>query len=228
MQLVLQIGIRADLDYMLERLRPAFPALQPFPVLDPMAQLVKSLISSRTKDEVSWPSFWKLVGFYPSWRLMAEAPVDEIESAIAEVKFAKEKAANLLLTLRKVAAEHPDFNLQFLGEMSVPDAHRWLERLDGVAVKVAASTLNFSTLSRPSFVIDSHVLRVLQRYGAVVYSADSGKAYRAVMGSVPDWSPGRLVELHRLMKRLGQSWCQKLDVACNGCPLAERCAKRFE
>ena len=61
MQLTLQIGIRTDLDYILERLRPAFPALQPFPVLDPMAQLVKSLISSRTKDEVSWPSFWKLV-----------------------------------------------------------------------------------------------------------------------------------------------------------------------
>ncbi|MBN9222150.1 MAG: endonuclease [Mesorhizobium sp.] len=227
MQLTMRIGMDADLLYIVERLRQRFPPLPPFPRLDPISQLVKSLISSRTKDEVSWPTFWKLVGLYPQWRQMMEAPVSDIERAIAQVTFAEDKAANLLLTLRGVAKEHPDFDLTFLGDMTVSDAHKWLQGLDGVAVKVAASTLNFSTLNRPSFVIDSHVLRVLQRYGLVSHAADSDKAYRAVMGAIPDWSAEQLIELHRLVKKLGQSWCQKWDVRCDECPLAERCVRRI-
>jgi endonuclease-3 len=227
MQLTLQIGIQADLRDIVEQLRFAFPLLAPFRALDPMSQLVKSLISSRTKDKVSWPTFWKLVELYPQWPLMMQASESAIETVIADVTFPEKKAANLLLTLRKVAAARADFSLDFLGDMPVPDAHRWLERLDGVAVKVAASTLNFSTLNKPSFVIDSHVLRVLRRYGMIQHTADSDRAYRLVMGSIPDWSAERLVELHRLMKKLGQGWCQTGDVKCGVCPLAERCAKHI-
>ena len=226
MQLTLHIGISGDLVDILSR--PAFPHLPPYPSLDPISQLVKSLISTRTRDEVSWPAFVELISLYPQWNLMARASLKALETALAQVTFPEVKAATLSRALHDLAKWQPDFDLGFLGGMPVDRALEWLQRLDGVGMEIAAATLNLSTLRRPAFVIDTHVLRILQRYGLVSPTADSRKAYRVVMGSTAEWNADELFELHRLMKALGQRRCGKLDIGCDGCPLAGNCAKRIQ
>lgn len=228
MQLLLGLGIATDLVRIRDQLRGALPKEGPFRLLDPIAELVNALISSRTRDEVSGAAFASLTARYPSWQAMTDASVADIETLLSDVFDFKNKAANLQRTLRIVAAAHPDFNLGFLGRMSVPEALAWLEELPGVGPKVAAAVLNFSTLARPCFVVDTHVQRVLGRYGIVRSNCPTGGIRDCVMGVLPGWSAEELAELHLLLKRLGQSRCGKLERRCAGCPLAESCSRRTD
>lgn len=225
MQSAFSFGRREQLTAVRDALRQAMPGIdRPF-VLSPMAQLVKSLISSRTKDSVSWPVFFRLLERFQDWRAMAQASVDRMEASLAEVTHAKDKAANLLRTLRTIGRHHPDFDIGFLRHMPLEDALAWLEKHPGVGPKVAASVMNFSTIGRASFVVDGHVLRLLKRIGLIGGKAGTAAAYDRVMEILPDWPAEDLVELHVLLKRLGQTVCTFHDRQCGKCPIAEICPR---
>jgi endonuclease-3 len=228
----LDFGAAAEPTHMHDVLTAVFGRLQSFERQDPISQLIKSLISSHTPDEVSEAVYRRLASRYPDWSELAAAPSNEIEAAIADVTQAQAKARQLSRALRRIAASHPDFRLDFLGHLPVEQAVRWLERLPGVGRKVAAETLNFSTLNRPAFVIDTHVLRVLRRLGFVGPKADIRRAYYAVMAAAEYWSAKELAELHVAMKRLGQTVCRAGEPRCERCPISEHCktavvARRF-
>jgi endonuclease-3 len=198
--------------------RPEIGALR-----EPMGQLVKSLISSRTRDEVSLPAYARLARAYPRWADMVAAPQGEIEAVIKDVTFADVKAGHLKRTLMVIATAHPDFRLDFLAAMPVPQALAWLERLPGVGRKVAAATLSFSTLRRPALVIDTHILRVLRRIGIVRPNATTENAYNIVMAAVDGWGADDLAELHSLMKCLGKTLCRFDRACCDDCPIESHC-----
>ncbi|HWK45065.1 MAG TPA: hypothetical protein VNT30_10105 [Stellaceae bacterium] len=223
MQKAFDFGAGAEIAYLRDRLKDKFGHLEVMPTRDPMGQLIKSLISSRTRDQVSHCAYERLVLAYPRWPVMAEAAPNDIQTAIAAVTFADVKVRYLRRTLRLIAANHPDFSLDFLGGWPIAEALAWLERLPGVGRKVSASTLNFSTLQLPAFVIDTHVLRVLRRFGFVRATADTRTAYETVMTAVDAWDAADLAELHVLLKRLGQTRCRAERPCCRGCPISLRC-----
>lgn len=212
-----------DLPLMRERLRMAFGGYRPHNIREPTGQLIKSMISSRTKDAVSLRSYEKLVRHYSSWRDLASASCSEIRQIIDEVTFAPEKSGYVKEALRLIALVSVDFNLSWLKEKSVPQALAWLETLPGVGRKVAASALNFSTLAMPAFVVDTHIIRVLGRFGIVGERADTITVYEAVMSSVPNWTAHELSEFHVLVKQLGQTHCRFERAACDRCSLRQRC-----
>jgi endonuclease III len=222
MQMTLDFGASRQLLDVKRRLADRFGPAEVGPARTPIGQLVKSLISSRTYDAVSLHAYEQLVATF-SWSEIAAAPADRIEAPIAAVQFADIKARHLGEALRRVEAEHPGFDLEFLGKLSDADALAWLERLPGVGRKVAASVLNFSTLNRKAFVIDTHVLRILRRLGMVGPRATTAAAYDRVMGAVAGWSAVELAELHVQMKRLGQRVCRPQRPRCGTCPLMGDC-----
>ena len=67
-------------------------------------------------------------------------------------------------------------NLDFLGDHPVEQGLRWLEEIYGVGRKIAAATLNFSTLRKRAMVVDTHVLRVLRRFGFVKFFGPGGRS----------------------------------------------------
>lgn len=223
MQIAFDFGAPTDIALMRAGLRSAFAGYRPHNIREPIGQLIKSMISSRTKDEVSLKAYRRLVECYPRWSELAGAPVPDIERAINDVTHAKDKASYVKETLGLIAGDHPDFDLSFLKGLSVPEALAWLQALPGVGPKVAASTLNFSTLAMPAFVVDTHVLRVLARFGVVGPRADIAAAYHAVMAAVPDWTAFELSEFHVLSKRLGQLSCRFDNPLCGECPLRQHC-----
>ncbi len=190
----------------------------------PIGQLIKSLISGRTYDAVSLTAYRRLGERWKRVSLLARASPAEIEAVIADVTFAEAKAPQLAETLRRIEREHPDFRLDFLAEPPLTDALRWLEQFPGVGRKVAAATLNFSTLKRPVFVVDSHVHRVLQRLGLVGVSATPATTSEIATASTLDWSPEDHMEMFAHLKRLGQDVCRHDAPDCARCPLASRCA----
>lgn len=222
MQMAFSFGAAEDMEWVRDRPRTRFGPRPAF-VRAPIGQLVKSMISSRTRDEVSLGAYRRLVGAYPEWSAIALAPAAEVEAVIRDVTFAEVKARHLGGALAAVAASRPDFDLTFLGSLGVERALAWLERLPGVGRKVSASTLNFSTLRMPAFVVDTHVLRVLRRFGFVRSTADTRTAYDLTMEISPGWSAADLAELHVLMKRLGQTICRADRADCRNCPVSRRC-----
>lgn len=223
MQMSLGFGAAQDIAWVRDRLRSRFGHPGPIRVRTPIGQLVKSSISGRTRDDVSLGAYRRLVGAYPDWCLMACAPTAEIEAVIGDVTFPDVKARHLGEALRAIAADRPDFNLTFLGARGVAGSLEWLERLPGVGRKVSASTLNFSTLRMPAFVVDTHILRILRRFGFVRGKADTRTAYDATMAMAQGWSAADLAELHVLMKRLGQDICRADRARCGACPIGRRC-----
>jgi endonuclease-3 len=223
MQGAFDFGTGGEVARIRDALAAAFGRARYFPRRTPIGQLVKSLISSRTRDEVSLVVYERLTSTYSRWDELAVADVEDIQTALAAVKFPEVKAPHLQAALQRIASERPDFDLAFLGEGPVETALSWLERLPGVGRKVAASVLNFSTLDRPAFVADTHVLRVLRRYGLVAPKAQIEAVYQAVMQATPGWSGLDLAELHALLKGLGQTVCGHKRGACDRCPISQGC-----
>lgn len=218
---------RDDLLLWHRRLTPLRERVRPHPARRPVGQLVKSMISGRTRDAVSQAAYDRLVAAFGSPRSVATAGARNVLTVIRDVTFAEAKAAHLVVALRRIAAERRGFDLDFLADLPLDDALTWLERLPGVGRKVAASTLNASTLSRPVLIVDSHVLRVLQRLGFVGAHADGRVASETATAALPDWPGKAFLDLHVELKLVGQTWCRSAAPQCHACPLSADCAKRL-
>lgn len=189
----------------------------------PIWQLARSLIGSQTYDTVADPAFYRLRARWPHPSGIADATSDAVLGVIGDVNYAEAKADHLIETMRIIGSSHPDYDLMFLGGWPLRDALDWLERLPGVGPKVAAATLNASALRMPAFIVDSHVHRVLLRFGFIDSRASAEQGRDVVTASGLDADV--LLELFARIKRLGQTVCRHNAPRCEICPLAARCRK---
>ncbi|NML07958.1 endonuclease [Sphingomonas sp. G-3-2-10] len=208
-------------------LSPLVAGADQLPRRKPIGQLVKSMISGRTRDPVSLRAYRRLRERYGAAARIAAAKPQEIENTIADVTFPESKAKWLVGALRRIGRERPDYRLDFLGELPLDQALVWLERLPGVGRKVAASTLNASTLNRPMLIVDGHVQRVLCRLGLVAADAGARDASEVVTAAMPDWSGDDFLRFHIGANRLGQRICRPETPDCAACPLAADCRARL-
>lgn len=206
-----------------EQLAPLLRGIEPLPPRRPVGQLIKSMISGRTLDAVSQAAYDRLVMRFGKPARIAASPVSAVEDAIADVTFAQDKARHLVSALGRLREAPGGIGLDGLGAMPLDEALAFLETLPGVGRKVAASTLNASTLARPVLIVDTHVLRVLRRLGAVPDHADIRTASEKVTAELAGWSGRDFLLLHVVMKRLGQLTCHDTKPECSRCPLARNC-----
>jgi endonuclease III len=218
----------ADVRAIQRRLRGATGPVRDARRLDPVSQFVRSFIASRTHDRVSWEAYMRLTRRFETWDALADAPVAEIEALIANVTHAEKKAPELKEALRKIRARAGELNLDFLEDLPTEQSLRWLEAIHGVGRKIAAATLNFSLLRKRAMVVDTHVLRVLRRFGFVRSSAATEEAYDAMMEAAAGLDADDLYELHWHLKGLGQKFCTSVQTYCAHCPLSELCMRRVE
>lgn len=190
---------------------------------EPTPQWVKAMISSRTFDLVSDDAFARL-STLPSWDWLAQMEAAEIEPMICDVTFAQNKSIHLVRSARIIKDRRGAVELDFLTKWPTQTAFDWLNCLPGTGPKVACVTLNFSTLRRPVFAIDTHVLRVLWRLGLVPNRQNFKRGYISLSHLIPNrWDADDLYELHWLMKYLGQRICTHRQPLCGRCPLASLC-----
>lgn len=222
----IRLALPSDLPAVRDRLRAVFGPQRAAHRMDPVSQLIKAVISSRTYDEVAWAAFVRLRAAFPNWATLTIAPVDQIEPVIDPVTHAGDKARRLPILLRVLILKRGALELDFLKDEPLDEAMDWLTRLPGVGVKAAAATLNFSTLARPVLTVDTHVLRLARRLGLVGRVGDRTAAFVALTQQIPaDWNADHLYELHWLMKAHGQSICSHFDPACGLCALREACPR---
>jgi endonuclease-3 len=204
-------------------LAPLRRSADPLPRRSPVGQLVKSMISGRTRDAVSQAAYQRLTGALRSPGRIARASPRHVRTLIWDVTFAADKADHLVAALRRIERERGGYALDFLGALPLGDALAWLERLPGVGRKVSASTLNASTLARPVLIVDSHVVRVLRRLGLVAHHAEPREASEAVTAAMLEWDSAAFLDFHVAAKLLGQTLCRPEHPDCGACPLAREC-----
>lgn len=225
MQLSLGLA-RSTLESVRDALLCEFGPQRPVARMDPISQLVKSSISGRTQDAVSWAAFLRLRAEFKCWEDLARAPVAAVARIIDDVTFPGDKARHLTTALKMIEAKVGWLSLNHLKTLEVDQARWELQALPGVGVKVAACVLNFSDLAMRSLVVDTHVDRVAKRIG-LVGAGDTTHTYHTLMSQAPDaWTADDLFELHWLMKRgLGQMLCPHEGPKCGACPVKAMCAK---
>ena len=186
--------------------------------------LVQGVIGARTRSEISNAATDRLLAEYGGWEVVAEAPLEELQAALATQTYPNVAGERLKACLTDLVARRGAVDLLHLEPMETDAAMVWLEQLPGVGRKIAAGVVNASTLDRQAMVLDSHHRRVLQRMGLVPQKADTARAYVAIMPALPpEWSAADYDEHHLLMKEVGRAFCRPSSMACAQCPAQALC-----
>lgn len=226
MQLSFDLEAEPLLPRLRDELRAFYGPQRPTRRMDPLSTLIKSVISSRTYDAVSWAAFTQLREAFPDWATLADTPAKTIEAIIAPVTHAEAKARQLPVLIRVLQTRPYGLDLELLKDHIVDQAMAWLCELPGVGSQSAAKCLNFSTLNMRALAVDTHVHRVSKRLGLTSRTGDAAQAYETLMSLIPyDWTAEDLYEFHWLLKGLGQDICSDPLALCGRCPFRETCPR---
>ena len=193
--------------------------------LDPLSELVYSLLSHRTKSAQSTVAFKALRARYRNWSVVRDAPTRDVQETIAAVTWPEQKAPRLQQVLRQITAlRGGELSLDFLGAMDVPAARAWLEQLSGVGPKTSAAVLAFSSLRKAALPVDSHHHRVAVRLGLIDPGTSLERAHEILESLLPkDWTPRQVYDHHEVMMLHGQRCCYFHAPACPRCAVLAEC-----
>ena len=192
--------------------------------LEPIDELISSLLSHRTKNADSGRAFRQLREQFPTWREVLLADVADIEAAIAPVTWPEQKAPRIQAVLAQIQAERGELSLDFIEEMEVPTARAWLEQLPGVGPKTSAATLCFSRLHRRALPVDSHHHRVAIRLGIIPAKLAVGPSHAILEAMLPaDWDAQQVYDNHEVLMLHGQKICHHHAPQCGKCVLWDLC-----
>ncbi len=178
---------------------------------EPFRVLVSTVISARTKDEVTAEASRRLLGRASTPRRLAALPERTIAALIYPAGFYRTKARAIRELSRVIAHD--------LGGR-VPDTMEGLLELPGVGRKTANLVLTLG-FGKPGICVDTHVHRISNRLGAV-RTARPAETEAALRAALPreHW-----IEINDLLVMFGQTICVPVSPRCSACPLARVCRR---
>ncbi len=198
----------------------------------PIAELVLTVLSQSTNDRNRDVAYLGLRGRFPDWEAVRDAPVDEIEAAIRPGGISKVKSARIKSILCAITDLSPPsgaagagatLSLDWLPELGVPEAQRYLCGLPGVGRKTAACVLLFA-FGMHDVPVDTHVSRVGTRLGLLCPGAPFEELHDTMLAITPR---GEELELHLNLLRHGRRTCGARRPDCAGCALQRMCPSAF-
>jgi endonuclease-3 len=190
------------------------------PRLDPVAELVLTVLAQNTADINSHRAFVALQSAYPTWDAVLAAPTDELEDVIRPGGLAPTKSRRIQQVLAEVHdATGGTWDLGFLGERPIDEALAWLTGLPGIGRKTASIVLLFA-FGRPALPIDTHVYRVALRLGLLPPKTNLARAHDLLEEVV---HPDQMYAAHVLFIGHGRQVCRAPRPICGLCPLTDLC-----
>ncbi len=173
--------------------------------------LISTLISLRTKDDVTLAASRRLFDLADTPEKMVDLKEEEIEKAIYPAGFYKRKAKQI----KNVSQELIN---RFGG--TIPDNAEDLLSLPGVGIKTANLTLNLG-FNIKAICVDCHVHQIANRIGWI-NTKNPEESVKALEKIMPDkfWIP-----LNELLVAYGQYICTPVSPFCSKCPISESCPK---
>jgi endonuclease-3 len=208
------------------RLRKRFGDLAPPRAVDPLDELILTVLSQHTSDLNAERAFGDLRAAFPrGWAQVETASTTAVADAIRSGGLADSKAPRIKAILREIGEREGALDLGRLRGMPDDEVRGYLISLPGIGPKTAAVVLSFA-LGRDTIPVDTHVHRVSKRLGLIPPKASAERADRILHDLVPD---GMRTPLHVALIRLGREICKAPTPRCRGCPLVDLCqsAPRF-
>ncbi|MDA8124160.1 MAG: endonuclease III [Deltaproteobacteria bacterium] len=176
---------------------------------DPFAILISTLLSLRTKDEVTAAAAERLFALASTPEGMLRLSEGQIQKAIYPVGFYRHKAE----TIRQVCRDLID---RFAGR--VPDTLEALLSLKGVGRKTAnlVVALGFNI---PAICVDTHVHRISNRLGYVRTKTPEETEF-ALREKLP---PEYWLRFNTLLVAFGRNTCRPISPLCSICTVAVYC-----
>jgi endonuclease-3 len=203
---------RLDQAYGRPLLAPRFP---------PVGELVYTVLSQNTTDVNTDRTYAALRRRFPTWSEVRDAPVAEVEEAIAAGGLSHVKAPRIGAILRALSTAGGEPGLGLLDVLRDGDALAYLQSLPGVGPKTAACVLLFS-LGRPAMPVDTHVHRVSGRLG-LIEARLTAVAAHGVLTALAGPAATDIYAAHVDLVRHGRRVCHVRRPACGTCPLNDLC-----
>ena len=178
---------------------------------DPFRVLVATMISLRTKDEVTSRASAALLSLAPTPAALAALPAGRIARSIYPAGFYRTKANHLRAVARLLLERHAG---------KVPPDMEALLALPGVGRKTANLVRNLG-FGLPGICVDTHVHRISNRMGWV-RTRTPEQTEQALMEILPQryW-----IGVNELLVRYGQAVCTPVSPRCSACPAGRWCAR---
>ncbi|AFV23634.1 endonuclease III / DNA-(apurinic or apyrimidinic site) lyase [Methanolobus psychrophilus R15] len=200
-----------SVEEMISRLREMYPCGYFHVNRDPYYMLISTVLSQRTRDEVTIPATRRLFEAFDSPLKMASAEIDEIQVLIKDVGFYRVKAQRIIDISRIMLKDYGGI---------VPDSMNELLKLPGVGRKTANCVLGYA-FEKDVIAVDTHVHRISNRFGLVKTSSpdETEKELEKVV-SRQDWK-----DINGLMVLFGQNVCRPMSPRCGECRLNDICPR---
>jgi endonuclease III len=176
---------------------------------DPYAVLVSTVISLRTRDEVTDLVTPRILAEAPTADALSRLPAERIAELIYPACFYRVKGRTLRALGRALVDRHGG---------RVPDTLEGLLSLGGVGRKTANLVLTLGH-EKPGICVDTHVHRISNRLGFVRTRApdDTERVLRARL------PPRFWIPINDLLVTFGRVHCGPLSPRCSTCPVARTC-----
>ncbi len=173
--------------------------------------LVATILSARTKDEVTAVAARRLLALAPDPEALRTLSTSQIQDLIFPVGFYKSKAQYL--------SKLPQALDAFQGE--VPDEIDSLLTLPGVGRKTA-NLVRAVAFDKDAICVDTHVHRIMNIWGYVNTKTplDTEKALRKKLPK-KFWK-----EVNRILVAFGQGTCRPVGPHCYRCVIEEQCPQK--
>jgi len=175
----------------------------------PYTIMISTLLSFRTKDEVTVAAGHRLFAVAHTPEAMLRLSAEEIEKLIYPVGFYRKKARSVLDVSRTLLE-------RFGGE--VPDTLEGLTQIKGIGPKTAKIVLE-NAFGESVLAVDTHVHRILNLWGFVVTKTPEETDRSLQEKLLPKEQKG----LNKLLVSFGQTICRPLAPRCDICPVSAAC-----
>jgi endonuclease-3 len=178
---------------------------------NPFHILISTLLSLRTKDEVTEVATDRLLQLAATPEEMLQLTEDEIISAIYPVGFYRNKAETIIRISGELVEKY---------ESLVPDSIDELLKLKGVGRKTANLVVTLG-YNKEGICVDTHVHRISNRLG-YVKTTKADETEFALRDKLPKkyW-----IDFNTLMVAFGRRICRPVSPLCSECPISLYCEK---
>jgi len=176
---------------------------------DPFDVLISTILSLRTKDEVTRQAATRLLEKARTPKKILALPEVQIADLIYPVGFYKTKARTIRQVCRELIEKY---------DARVPDDLDELLKLKGVGRKTANLVVTLG-YNKPGICVDTHVHRVSNRLG-YVKTKNPDETEKALRDKLPReyW-----IEYNDLLVTWGQNICRPISPFCSRCAIVSYC-----
>jgi len=187
--------------------------------LDPLSNLILTVLSQNTNDKNRDQAYHRLKESFPTWDQVMGANVKKIKAAIRPGGLAKQKSERIKNILKWIHQEYGSLNLDNLCTMNPEEAIEKFCQLKGIGVKTISVVLMFSC-GIDIFPVDTHVHRICRLLGLVPKNATAEKTFWLMQPHVPE---GKSFSFHINLLKLGRTICLARKPRCEQCPISSFC-----